>query len=551
MADVSTTQSTLAQVRLVAGLRWQILRNGLRRKSNRWDLIGLILSAVLASIFVLAMCGAFYAGAYAFVSGSKITWIALLFWAIFVFWQLFPVFAAGFGASFEFRNMLRFPLRLLAFYVIGLAYGLADFSATAGTLWLLSMTAGAAAARLSVLPVMLATVVVFILLNVTIERLLGSWVERLLARRRSREVFLAIFVLSMVGVQFVVPFIQRHEAAVRAVFERVLPYFAFFPPSLAGRAVAGFARHDLAATIEGLAGLFAYVLLFSLLLWQRFAAQYRGEELSETAAPRRLVKRTVRGEEGSDALGVLSPSIAAVVRKEFRYLIRNGFTFITLLLPPLMVLLFSTQFAAGRAQMARRNISVSPEMFFPGMMAYLILILLAPAYNAFAYESRGIQTYYMAPVRFRDILLGKNLLLVSVLFLELAVSTMVFAWRVGLPSPPRFVATLAAIVFITVGQLSIANWSSISFPRKLEFGQMRNQRQSGMAVLLAFGVQITMAGVSTFVLFAGKWTGNVWLPAEVFTFLALAAIAGYVASLDSLSRLAETKRETLIEALCR
>jgi hypothetical protein len=180
-----------------------------------------------------------------------------------------------------------------------------------------------------------------------------------------------------------------------------------------------------------------------------------------------------------------------------------------------------------------------------------VLILLAPAYNCFAFEGRGIQTYYTAPVRFRDILLGKNLFLVSVLFFELALSIVVFGFRVGLPSPPRFLATLAALVFVTIGQLAIANWSSLSFPRKLAFGQMRNQRQSGMAVLLVFGVQITLAGISAVVLLAGKWTGNVWLPLEAFSLLSAAAFAGYFASLDPLSRLAETKQETLIEALCR
>ena len=72
-----------------------------------------------------------------------------------------------------------------------------------------------------------------------------------------------------------------------------------------------------------------------------------------------------------------------------------------------------------------------------------------------------------------------------------------------------------------------------------------------MAVLVAFGVQITLGGISAFVLFASKWTGNVWIPVEAFVFLAAAAIAGYVASLDPLSRLAEKKQETLIETLCR
>src|SRR5262249_40430550 len=153
--------------------------------------------------------------------------------------------------------------------------------------------------------------------------------------------------------------------------------------------------------------------------------------------------------DSEDALSILPPAVAAVVRKEFRYLVRNGFAFIYLFLPPLMVLLFSSQFSAARSKTRLHNLS--PEMFFPGMMAYLVLILFAPAYNSFAYESRGIQTYFTAPIRFRDVLLGKNLLLVAVLFVELTTSIVVFAFRVGLPSPPRFIATIAAIVFITIG----------------------------------------------------------------------------------------------------
>src|SRR5262249_28573596 len=149
------------------------------------------------------------------------------------------------------------------FYVIGLAYGLADFSSLAGTLWLLSMTAGAAAARLSVLPAMLVAVAIFVIFNITLERLLGSWLERLMARGRSRELFLGIFVLLMISVQFIVPFLERHDAALREWTDRALPYFAFLPPSLAGRAVAGSAQHDIAAVLVGFGGLLAYVVLFS------------------------------------------------------------------------------------------------------------------------------------------------------------------------------------------------------------------------------------------------------------------------------------------------
>jgi hypothetical protein len=298
------------------------------------------------------------------------------------------------------------------------------------------------------------------------------------------------------------------------------------------------------------AGLLLYVLVLSALLRRRFAAQYRGEELSETAAPARAAIRPIAArDDGPDRLSLLSPQVAAVVRKEFRYLTRNGFAFLTLLLPPMLVFIFSMNFAGRHPTVGGKG--VSPDLFFPGMMAYLILILMAPAYNSFAYEGRGIQTYFTAPLPFRNVFLGKNLMLVTILTLEMALSLAMLAWRVGLPSPPMLLATLAAMVFTIVGQLTVANWSSLSFPRKLEFGQMRGQRQSGMAVLVAFGSQILLGGISAVILFSGRWTGNLWLPTEAFALLAAAAVGGYFASLDPLTVLAEKKKETLIEALCR
>ena len=550
MADVMQSVSVFEQIRLVAGLRWRILRNSLRKKNNRLDLIGLIFTGILSSILVIGFCFAFYAGAYAFVSQGRLEWMALLFWAIFLFWQVFPVFVAGFGANFEFRTLLRFPLSRRAFYMIGLAYGFADFSALASLCWLLAMTAGAAVAKPAVLPAMLLIVAVFALLNVTLERLIGSWLERLLARRRTRELFLGIFVLSMVSLNFLTPLMQRYGTSARSAFLRLLPYFAWFPPSLAGRSLAAVARLQPAGFLLNSALLLLYLVFLSALLWRRLAAQYRGEELSETAAPARAAVRSIAGKyDGPDHLSLLSPQVAAIVRKEFRYLTRNGFAYLTLLIPPLLILIFSMNFAGGNPTVGGKG--VSAEMFFPGMMAYLILILMAPAYNSFAYEGRGIQTYFTAPLRFRDILLGKNLMLVSVLSLEISLSLAMLAWRVGLPSAHMLFATCAAIIFTIVGQLTVANWSSITFPRKMEFGQMRGQRQSGMAVLIAFGSQILTGGISAVILFTGNWTGNLWLPAEAFAFLGAAAVGGYIASLDALTSLAEKKKEVLIEALCR
>ena len=550
MADVIRSLSVFGQIRLVAGLRWRMLRNSLRKKNNRLDLIGFIFTCLFAGLLIVGLCFAFYAGAYALVSQARLEWMALLFWAIFLFWQIFPVFVASFGANFEFRSLLRFPLSLRAFYVIGLAYGFADFSAIASICWLISMTAGATVAKPGALPAMLLVAGLFLLFNVTVERLIGSWIERLLARRRTREIFLGLFVLSMVSLNFIAPVSQRYGASLRQFFLRLLPYFTWLPPSLAGRSIVAALRIQPATFLFNSGILALYLAFFTFLLWSRFASQYRGEELSETAAPSRAAPRPVSAaEDGPDHLGLLGPQVAAIVRKEFRYLTRNGFAYLTLFLPPILILIFSMNFAGKNPAVGGKG--VSPDIFFPGMMAYLILILMAPAYNSFAYEGRGIQTYFTAPLRFRDILLGKNLMLVSVLFLEIALALAMLVWRVGPPSHHIFVATCAAMVFTVVGQLTIANWSSISFPRKMEFGRMHGQRQSGMAVLIAFGAQILMGSISATILFTGNWTGNHWFPAEAFLFLAAVVVTGYFASLDALTRLAEKKRESLIEALCR
>jgi hypothetical protein len=550
VADVAHLPGVWEQIRLVAGLRWRILANNLRKKHNQWDLIGLIFAGIFGGLFVIGLCFAFYFGAYSFLSGGREAWMALLFWAIFLFWQLFPIFTAGFGVGFEFRTLLRFPLSLRAFYVIGLAYGLADFAAIASICWLTAMILGATVANPSVLPAMLFVAALFVLMNITLERMIGSWLERILARRRTREMFFALFILFAVSVQFINPLVQRYGRTAQPWVRQVIPFLSVFPPSLAGRAVAGAAQNHFTDTLLGVAGISAYMLVFSLLLWLRFATQYRGEELSESAAPVRAPVRPVsRIAGGADALRLLTPQVAAVLRKEFRYLTRNSFAFFLLIMPPVFVLLFTTQFAGKHPTATKRPVSV--EFFFPAMMGYLMLILMAPAYNSFAYDGKGIQTYFTSPVSFREVFLGKNLLQLAMLAFELTLSMIAFSYLVGMPSLPLLLATLAAIIFNFTGQLVIANWSSLCFPRKLNFGQMRGQRQSGMAVLVSFGTQILLGGISAPILFMSRWTGDKWVPLEVFAFLAAAAIAGYSSSLEPLASLAEKKKETLIDALSR
>jgi ABC-2 type transport system permease protein len=550
LADVIQMPGVGAQLKLIAGLRWNLLKNSLQRKNNRWDLIGMILAAAGSAVMVVGLCVAFYAGAYFFLSTGRASRMSLLYWAIFLWWQVVPILVAGFGANFEFRNLLRFPLNLRAFYILGLGYGFADFAAVSSVCWIASMLVATAVARVQLLPVMMVASLLFILVNVTLERLVGSWLERIFANRRARELLVGMFVLSMVSMNFLNPVLQRWgNHGTRPKIVHLVPYIAWLPGSLTGSALGAASDGDSQALAFAFTGLLVWLGVTNGLLWLRYKAQYLGEELSESAAPS-VAKRGARRQTVSSGLpGFLSPPVAGVMRKEFHYLTRNGFSFITLIIPPVMVVFFSMQFAGSNSQL--KDHGMSPQMFFPAVMAYLILILLSPAYNSFAFEGHGIQSYFMAPVRMRDILVGKNLFLVCVVAVELTISLGVLVWRIGFPGFPLFFSTIAAAAFAVMGQLTIANWSALSFPKKMEIGKMKGQRNSGVAVWTAFGVQMLIGGIATVVLLAGRWFGNAWLPVVLFGGLTAAALGGYVASLDPLSILAERKKELLIETLCR
>src|SRR5258707_2785922 len=237
MADVSQPVGISKQITLIAGLRWRMLHNFLRQKQSRLDLIGVITLGVVVCVFVIGVCFALFAGAYDFVSSGRIAWLGLLFWAIFLWWQLLPIMVAGFGASFDFRTMLRFPLSFVAFYIIGVAYGLADFTGVAAVCWIIAVVFGVAAASLTLLPAVLLMAVLFIAFNVALERLVGSWMERLMAGRRTRELFFGGFILLMLSLQLVGPLLNPFGEFPGPVLRRALPCLSFFPSWPVGKAV--------------------------------------------------------------------------------------------------------------------------------------------------------------------------------------------------------------------------------------------------------------------------------------------------------------------------
>src|SRR5208337_1170584 len=119
------------------------------------------------------------------------------------------------------------------------------------------------------------------------------------------------------------------------------------PPGLAASAItAGHAGRAGSALAE-FGGLLAWSGVLGWLLSIRLRAEYRGENLSEARQETAAGRSTVRA--GWNVAG-LSPTVAALLEKDLRYLIRNTSAYFTLVVPLVLVVVMSLGHGGAHAR---------------------------------------------------------------------------------------------------------------------------------------------------------------------------------------------------------
>jgi len=553
VAEVALSAGFTQQVTLIAGLRWRLFRNSLRTTSGKLDLFALTLVSALSGFAVAGIGLAFAACAYYIVAESKLRLLVLLLWGIFLAWHFLPVLLATSTASFDFRNLLRFPLRFSVFFLLSLAYGLFDPAAVAALFWLVCIAVGISLARPDLLPWTLLIFVLFAAMNLLLSRMIFTWLERLLARRRTREAVWVLLMLVILSFQLLGAFAESWSRRVAPVALKLPAIAGFLPPGLAGRALASAARGHAGEALSCATLVAAYGLVFALFLRHRLRAQYLGEDLGESQAPA-SAPAAYCSVSSSTSLASFSSSflrapVAAVLEKELRYIRRNSVLVMNLALAPMLIGFFAVFWSRpqGRPDLFAR----SPELMFPSALAYMFLLLSQLGNNAFAYEGRGIQLLFLAPVRFRDVLLAKNLTLGLILAGETALIWLLLSLLLGSPGAATVTATLAALLFAMLVQFTTGNLLSLCYPRRLEFGALHRQRAAGMTMLIGLLVQIAVFGLVGTILLVTRRFGGMWLAGGLF--LGLSAIAGwvYVIALERCDHLAGDQREVLTSQLAR
>ncbi len=547
MAGVTTTPGPWQQVGLVAGLRWRLLRNSLRSERAQLELTGTFLVVGLGAVMALGGAVGFAAGAFSAVRRNSPQIFVLLLWVVLLVWQLLPLMIAAFSAGAGMRGLLYLPFRFRAFFLLNLFYGLSDPAAILGVVWLVAAAAGVAMADLALLPWTALLLLVFGALCLFLNRVIYLWLERLLARRRTREILFVVFILAMLSLQFVGVAAERWGKTAAPYLQTIYEWAWILPPGLVGMSVFGARGFGLQLAAALLLAL--YAAAFGLLLRRRLLAQYRGEDLGETLAPQQAqaARREPAGELEWELPGV-SHQVAAIFYKEVRYLLRNSALLMNLFVPLLIfVFIAFAQTAGEKSQLLSR---APKELLFPAAIGYAMLVLTQSGHNSFAFDGRGIQFFLVAPLRFREVLLGKNLVLGMLIAVEFAAIWVFLAFLVAVPGPAVTLTTLAAAVFIGLVNFSVGNYLSLAHPRRFDFGKFR-QRQSGMTVLVALAVQLFTLGLCGSIFAAAYFLKMMWLAALVLILLAAAAFGLYRWSLERCSQLAGSKREVLTAELCK
>lgn len=562
MAEVSTTNNLWRQLTLVIWLRWQTFRNGLRSQSEKMHVLGSVALGIFFTLLTFGGALGIGFGAFEIVGMQRWIYLSAMLWGIFMFWQFVPVLASQTNPGFDGRNFLRFPIKFSTFFLMSTAYGLADPFALAGLLWHITMGIGISVARPDLKWWAALALACSALMNLLFNRMLFAWLERLLAKRRTREIVTVLFILFFVCIQFSGLILQRWGPAVRSAIEDSASVWRALPPALAATIIEHAANDDPAAAALTTGLLALYACAFGGLFAFRAHAQFTGEDLGESAAPVRRKTVVPRAQTSappsaavstveSAASGLISGPVTAIIGKEFKYLYRNSMLLMNIFMPLVLIVFFSMT-----ASMPSKHGGPSPfgrfngGYAYPAAVAYLFLLIMNFTPNNLAYEGHGVERYFLSPIKFRDVMLAKNLFHGTLVGLEALLVLGILIAMGHTPGLLIVLATWAALPFAALMHFGVGNWLSLQYPRKFEFG-MRRQRPSGMTMVISFGLLAAVMGTIALVGVICLWLAGLWLLPIAYLALSAAAVVVYRFMLNSTSQQAITQRDALLDQLAR
>jgi len=547
----------------VAWLRWRIFVNTLRGKGGAGELVAKVLSYPLLALMILGPATGAGIGAWYFVHKGEVRLLAIPLWGIFGLWQLIGMNTSTTGPSFDLSALIRFPLRYRDYFLIRLSFGLMDPPTLAGIACLVAASIGIGIASPSLFPWAALLLAMYAACNLFFSRMIYSWLERWLAQRRTRELITGLFIALSIGSQFLAQFAQKlshgahvapHNPWLAKASHLLLAVNWVLPPGLTAASIDRMHSGSTGFAAAALGGLLAYTAVFLLVLHLRLHAQFHGEDLSEAPAQTKPKSAAAQASAAADReseiryLAFLPATVAAMLVKEARYLLRSGPRLYVLIMPIFIVFLFSVR-TSGIEYSGMGTHRMNGMLFAYGC-AYMQLIFVSLIYNSFGGDGAGVQFYFLAPLRMRDAVLAKNLLVFSIFAIE-AVLIYLSSAVIGAVTPLDVtVATIAWSLFTLFINTGIGNVRSILSPKTLDTGRVRSQNVSGMNSFISLAFIALSVGLAAGMVFlCGVLNLGYWAAAGVFSVLAVGGFAIYMAVLARIDDIAASHAEDLTREL--
>lgn len=463
---------------------------------------------------------------------SSLTGALLL---VVLYWQVVPLLMAASGASLELKKLQVYPIPSSQLFAIEVM--LRVTAAAEMALMMLGLAAGIL--RNPAIPSWAAlSVIPYILFNLLMAAGLRDLVARILAHRRIRE---AAFVLLLLLAGLPQLLLLRGTVGGKGFHSLFGVAWAPWPWTATANLILG--RPSLASlaillTWVGAAGVFGYWQFRSSL---SFDAQAASAGRSRAASRDGVMEKLFR----LPSLIWRDPT-AALVEKEIRFLVRSprfrlvflmGFTFGLIWLP-----LSLSRGGLWKSMLGSNYLTVAS--------IYSLLLLSEVCFwNSFGFDRSAAQFYFLAPVPFRRVLIGKNLSAAFFILLEISLVTVVCV-MFGLPITALNLAESYSIAgMLALLLLGAGNLLSVHQARGTNPATSFRSGAPGRVQAMLF-VIYPLAAIPVGFAYLARWAfGSEAAFFGVLAFDLAIAIVVYNIALQSASDAAERLKETMIAAL--
>jgi ABC-2 type transport system permease protein len=546
------------QYAAIALMRIRLFVNGFRTTAGAFEF-----GARTTSFFIYCCMGLSLgvgAGgvAYSIVIHERWQSLTMEFWIASFVWLAIAIALASFQEQYDLSGLLQFPVRFRTFFLLHLIFGLVDVSTVVGGLCSIGILVAITCARPALFASALIALAGFCAFNVLLVRAILAWIDRWLAKRRSREIVSALFLLTVLSLQLLNPVVRYAEPPAwdsghnrnpgpDTLTDRLQTWsnsskavLAWLPAGLTASIPRQAGNRELWRAGGSLCLLGCYVFVAGGFLALRLRREYRGESLSETSQPSRTAK------SASPGLTVGSGPVAAQIEKEIQSLLRSMPQLFSICVPVLMVFVIASLFHSGLVMSQRPG-----GLALPVCVAYGVLGFTQLMYNNLGSEGKGIQMLFLFPVPMRTILLGKNLFHGLLYVVVAFVAGCLAAIRLGDPGATTIVTTAGWLAFALPANLAAGDLLSLMMAYRVHPGRIGRQSGSQANALASMLVQAGVLGIGAAVISLSNLSKKPWLAVPIFMAIACLAVLAWILVLRSADRIAQLRKDSLLGRLAK